>query len=429
MEKKVGLECFFTDALGVGGKLKKYPEDFRVDEEIDLFEESEGEYSIAKVWSRNWETNRLMKKFAEKLNISRGNIDFCGTKDKRAITTQWISFKCDPDKLKNISIKDVEIQEIFTSHRSLTIGAHQRNNFEILIRDLAVEAEEAIQRADKIGKKIEDEGGFPNWFGIQRFGTLRPITHVVGKKILKGDFEGAVKKYIASPEKGEGERCYKARKLLEDEWNLEKALRIYPQMLTFEKDILRYLNDNPRDFVSALKTLPHNLLMMFVHAYQSYLFNKMVSLRLKRDLPLNDALLGDVVLPADSNGLPNKDTRVKVREQNLSKASEMVRKGKAFVSAPLYGHKSEFSEGEQGEIERKVIEEENIKREDFIIPEISSISSTGTRRNIFAPVKDLEWKLQGEALRLNFSLNKGTYATTLLREFMKHPPEKVNFYS
>ncbi len=429
MEKKVGLQCFFTDAPGLGGRLKKYPEDFRVKEEIDLFEESEGEYSIAKVWSRNWETNRLIKKLSRELNISRKNIDFCGTKDKRAITTQWISFKCAPEKLNNLNIKDVEIQEVFTSHRSLTMGAHKRNRFEILIRDLDVEPEEALRRADKIGEKIDYEGGFPNWFGVQRFGTLRPITHIVGKKILEGDFEGAVKTYVASPKKGEGKSCYEAREFMENNWDPKKGLGMYPQVLTFERGMLKYLKDNPKDFVSALKTLPHNLLMMFVHAYQSYLFNRMVSLRLERELPLNDALVGDVVLPADSEGLPNKDTQVKVREHNLSKASEMVREGKAFVSAPLYGHRSKFSEGEQGDIEREVIEEENIEKEDFIIPEISSISSSGTRRNIFAPVKDLEWKLQGDALKLNFSLNKGTYATTLLREFMKHPPEKVNLYS
>ncbi|MEF8832984.1 MAG: tRNA pseudouridine(13) synthase TruD [Candidatus Thermoplasmatota archaeon] len=429
MEKKVGLKCFFTDTPGVGGKLKKYPEDFRVKEEIELFEESEGEYSIAKVWSRNWETNRLVNKLSGELNISRDNIDFCGTKDKRAITIQWMSFKCPLEKLNNLNIKDVEIQDVFTSHRSLRMGAHKRNQFEILVRDLDIEPKEALERANKIGKKIEEKGGFPNWFGVQRFGTLRPITHVVGKKILKGDFEGAVKQYVASPEKKEGKSCYEAREFLENNWDLEEALEIYPQVLTFERGILRYLKDNPGDFVSALKTLPHNLLMMFVHAYQSYLFNKMVSLRLERDLPLNDALLGDVILPTDSDGLPNKETKVKVRERNLSKAAEMVRKGKAFVSASLYGHKSELSEGEQGDIERKIIEEENIEKEDFIIPEISSISSTGTRRNIFAPIKDFEWDLQGEAIGLNFSLNKGTYATTLLREFMKHPPDKVKLYS
>ncbi|MEF8873630.1 MAG: tRNA pseudouridine(13) synthase TruD [Candidatus Thermoplasmatota archaeon] len=429
MEEKVGLELFFTETPGIGGKLKKYPEDFRVEEEIELFDETEGEYSIAKIWSRNWESNRLVKRLADELGISRRDIDFSGTKDKRAITIQWMSFKVSPEKLKELSIKDVEVKEVFTSHRSLNIGSHTGNRFNILVRDFKVEKEEALKRADKTGDKIRNEGGFPNWFGVQRFGTMRPITHIVGRKITKGDFEGAVKTYIGSPQKGENEECYEARKFLEECWDLEEALDRYPSTLTFERRMIKHLIDNPGEYVSALKTLPHNLLMMFVHAYQSYLFNKMVTLRLKKGMPLNEALIGDVVLPADKEGLPNKDTKVIVHERNREKASTMVKEGKAFVSAPLYGHNSEFSEGEQGEIERKIVEEEGVKKDDFIIPEISSISSTGTRRSVFAPAKDLSWGLQGEALELSVGLNKGTYATTLLREFMKHPPEKVHLYS
>ncbi|MFP4609311.1 MAG: tRNA pseudouridine(13) synthase TruD, partial [Candidatus Aenigmatarchaeota archaeon] len=269
MEEKVGLDLFFTDTSGVGGRLKKYPEDFRVHEDIDLFDETEGDYAIAKIWSRNWETNRLIKRLADELNIPRSDIAFSGTKDKRAITTQWMSFKTSPERLKELSIKDVEIQEVFTSHRSLNIGAHTGNRFEILIRDMKVGNKEALERADRTGSKIEEEKGFPNWFGVQRFGTMRPITHIVGKKITKGDFEGAVKTYIASPQEGENEECYEARKFLEDTWDFEEALERYPSMLTFERGIIDYLKDNPSDYVSALKILPHNLLMMFVHAYQS----------------------------------------------------------------------------------------------------------------------------------------------------------------
>ncbi|MBS3817081.1 MAG: tRNA pseudouridine(13) synthase TruD [Candidatus Thermoplasmatota archaeon] len=429
MERKAGLELFFTDTSGIGGKLKKYPEDFRVDEEIDLFDETEGEYTIAKVWARNRETNRLLKRMANELDIPRGDIAFAGTKDKRAITTQWMSFKVSKQKLEEMNIQDVEIKDMFTSHRSLQIGAHTRNSFEVLIRDMKVEKDKALERADRTGKEIKEKGGFPNWFGVQRFGTVRPVTHVVGKKITEGDFKGAVETYVADPQEGENEECYEARKFLEDTWNWEEALEKYPPVLTFEKRIIGHLKDDTEDYVGALKRLPHNLLMMFVHSYQSYLFNRMVSLRLKRDLPLNDALLGDVILPTDKKGLPNKNTKVEVGERNLTKASKMVRQGKAFVSAPLYGHKSELSKGEQGDIERKIIEEEDVEKDDFIIPEISSISSTGTKRSIFAPVKDFDWGLQSEALKLNFSLNKGTYATTLLREFMKHPPEKANLYS
>ncbi len=429
MEKKAGLELFFTDTPGIGGKLKKYPEDFKVEEEIDLFDESEGEYTIAKVWSRNWETNRLLKRLADELDIPRKDIAFAGTKDKRAITTQWMSFKADESKLNDLDINDVEIKETFTSHRSLQIGAHKRNIFEVQIRDMKVDNDEALERADRTGKKIEDEGGFPNWFGVQRFGTIRPITHIVGKKLTKGDFKGAVETYVGAPQEKENDECYEARKYFEETGDIEGALERYPSMLTFERRILKRLKKDPEDHVSALQTLPHNLLMMFIHSYQSYLFNRMISLRLKRDLPLNDVLLGDVILPTDKDGLPNKDTKVEVKERNLTKASSMVREGKAYVSGTLYGHKSELLKGEPGDIEKTIIEEEDVKKEDFIIPEISSISSTGTRRSIFTPVKDFNWSLRGNALCIKFGLNKGSYATTLLREFMKHPPEKVNLYS
>ncbi len=431
MEEKVGIELFYTDTPGVGGRLKKYPEDFVVKEilEMDFTDDGEG-YTIARVISRNWETNRLVKELARRLNIDRDKIAFAGTKDKRAITEQWMSFETEPKKVEKLDIRRVEIKDIQTSHRSLHIGAHRGNGFEVMIRDMEVDEQEVIERESSTGEKIKEKGGFANWFGLQRFGIIRPITHEVGKKIVEGDYQGAVNKYVANPIDGEDEECYQARKFLEDTWDIEEALDRYPEALTFEKGMLRKLREDQDDYVSALRSLPHNLLMMFVHAYQSYLFNRIVSERLKRGIPIDDVRVGDIILPTKRNGLPNKDTPVDVTEDNVDKVSKMVKRGKAFVSAPLFGYHSRFSEGEQGEIEREIIvEEEDVLREDFVIPEISSISSTGSRREMFAPVRDLDWKMEGGGLNLSFELNKGSYATTLLREFMKLPPEQVKNYS
>ena len=79
-----------------------------------------------------------------------------------------------------------------------------------------------------------------------------------------------------------------------------------------------------------------------------------------------------------------------------------------------------------GEIERKVIENENIDRRDFIIPEIPFVSSSGSRRSLLAFVKNLKYDLVKDSLNdeklaliLKFELSKGCYATCLLREFMK----------
>jgi len=155
----------------------------------------------------------------------------------------------------------------------------------------------------------------------------------------------------------------------------------------------------------------------------------MLSKRLKEGLPLNDAIVGDILLPANRDGLPNRDTPVEVKERNLEKASDMVKQGKAYVSAPLVGHNSDFSEGRQGEIEREVVEEEGLMREDFVVPELRNLSSSGTRRALLAPITDLDYKVDERSVKLSFYLFKGTYATTLLREYMKLPDEDAHLYS
>ena len=48
-------------------------------------------------------------------------------------------------------------------------------------------------------QELDQVGGIPNFFGHQRFGTTRPITHLVGKAILKGDFEEAAMLFLAKP--------------------------------------------------------------------------------------------------------------------------------------------------------------------------------------------------------------------------------------
>ncbi len=430
MEHKAGIELFFTKTEGVGGRLKKYPEDFVVDELIDLPESvDEGEYTIAKVWSRNWETNRLVNSLARELRIDRRQIDFAGTKDKRAITTQWMSFKVQREKMKEVSLRDVEITEAYTAKSNLYIGSHWGNSFDIIVRDMDNDIEGSEELAEGISSELKEAGGFPNWFGVQRFGTIRPITHEIGRLIIEGKYEDAVKLYIAEPMEGESDVCYEAREFLQETWDYKKALEIFPPGLTFERMMIKHLVDEPDDYTGALKRLPGNLLRMFVHAFQSYLFNRMVSLRAKRGIPLNDAAPGDVLLPTDRKGMPNVDTPVEINERNIKKASKMVKEGKAYVSAPLFGFNSKLSSGEQGEIERYVLEEEGIKKKDLIIPELPEISSKGTRRAIFAPITELDWSVDAGGLRLTFSLFKGTYATSLLREFMKLPDEDSKLYS
>ena len=416
-EENIGITTFLTKTAGVGGKLRTHPEDFVVTEVSNYpLKKENSRFTIADVTSTNWETNLLIKEISSRLHISRQRVGFAGTKDKRAKTTQLMSFyKMPVEKLSNVKIKDVVIENIYTSDKPVKIGNLVGNKFEITVRDTDGKIKD--EQVCNISDVITTNGGFPNFYGVQRFGIVRPITHVVGRYIVCGDFESAAMAYVANPIEGEGEETYTLRKNLEETHNFSEALKSYPRFLNFEKAIMNKLVVDASDFVGGLKELPKNLLTMFVYAYQSYLFNKILCERIKQNIPLNEAVVGDIVLPVRKDIL---DDWILVTDSNIQKVNKQVLKGKAFISGILFGYESVFSDGDMGEIEHKIIEREKIDHRDFIIPEIPYISSSGSRRALISPVNNLEHKLGSDnTLVLKFELKKGCYATSFLREFMK----------
>jgi len=418
IEKAVGIEVFFTETMGIGGRLKTFPEDFIVDE-ISILKPKTGDFTIARIRARNWETNRLIRQISATLGISRKRIYFAGTKDKRAVTTQLIGFHLPIENVKKIKIPDMEILEIYPSDKPVEIGELIGNRFRITVRDAILQNDDLHAALKKTADNILSSGGFPNFFGIQRFGAIRPITHIVGKHIIHGDFEKAVFTYTANPIKDEHKESFDARKFLGETHDFAEALKIYPKQLTFERAMMHYLVKHPEDYVNALRQLPKNLLMMFIHAYQSYLFNKILSERIRSGLPLNESLIGDAVLPVDKDNLPDQKNLIMVEKENQEKINKKIKENKAFVSGAVFGAETKFADGEQGEIERKIIEKENVKKEDFIISEMPELSSKGVRRALLAPLKKIDYDVKDNTVTLNFELLKGSYATCLLREFMK----------
>jgi len=424
-EKSIGIETFFSPFDGIGGKLRTIPDDFLV-KEISQYPpiNEKGNYTIAEVTTTNWETNTLIKEISDRLHISRNRISFAGTKDKRAKTIRLMSFyKIPKEKLSSIQIRDVSINNIYYSEQQLKIGELIGNRFEVTIRN--IESNIKTKQIQKTVSFIIENRGFPNFYGVQRFGTIRPITHIVGEHIVRNDLQKAVMTYIANPIIGEDENNYRLRERLQKTNNFSEALASYPDELNFEKAILNKLVVNQDDFVGALMQLPKNLLTMFIYAYQSYLFNKIISERIKRKIPLSKATVGDIILPLRKNVIDENEL-IPVTVNNIEKVNKQIAKNKAFVSGLLFGSDSKFSSGEMGEIEHKIVEKEKIDPRDFIIPEIPYLSSSGLRRPLLASVNNLGFELVEDdfnknklALRLKFELRKGSYATSLLREFMK----------
>ena len=424
-EKAIGLETFFSNTEPLNGKIKARPEDFIVTEVSDKpMENRTGDYTIATVTVRNWETNRLIKVLAKNLGISKRRIGFAGTKDKRAVTTQLMSFKCPPDDVANLKIKDVKITDLYTSNRELTIGDLFGNDFRIRITGIELEESEAEMRANEVIDSLLEIGGFPNFFGIQRFGSIRPITHLIGMHILKRDFKKAVMTYIANPLPGEPRQSREPRERLEREMDFGEALEYYPKVYSFERTMIHHLSKNPDDWSGALEVLPDNLRMMFIHAYQSFIFNKVLSERIRRKISLCQPEVGDLIIPLNKKNLPDHYRFFEVKKSNRDEMKRLVEKGLGFISGIIMGNEIRFAEGEMGEIERKISGIDGIDHSDYDIFEVEGLSSKGIRRELISPLFDLKWKVVSDEenlteMDLMFTLFRGSYATSFLRELMK----------
>ena len=424
-EADVGMSFYLSDVGGTGGRLKRDPEDFVVKEISDGPEPAaEGRFIIAEVTSRNWETNRLVRLMSRGIGISRERIGFAGTKDKRAVTTQLMSFECPMESLSRIDLKDVEIKNPYRAKRGIQIGDLKGNSFTIGVRECTMPQNEISGTLDLVTSSIKEMGGFPNYFGVQRFGVIRPITQKVGERIVRGDLEGAVRCYVSDPSRLEDDDAADIRKALAEESDWAPLVKDMPDSLSFEKTLVEHIISSPGDWMGAIEKLPKNLQMMFVHAYQSYLFNKMLSGRMNKGLPLNKPVVGDVVIPLDANKIPLHENPVTTTAGNIDLVARQVRSGRAFVTISLFGSESRIPDGEMGEIERSVIEEEKLSPEDFIVPGLPHCSSKGSRREILCPVAGLSHNVVDEGYEMSFSLPKGNYATCLLREYMKSEMEK-----
>lgn len=416
-EAALGLHWFLSDAPGSLGRLRTEPEDFRVIELGPGPKPSEGKFTAARIELRNWETNRFVHKASRELKMKPNGIAFAGMKDKRAVTEQWFTFRCDPERVRDLErLDDVRILgEPYTTHKGTYTGAHEGNRFVLRIRDgIPISQEDLDAGVDA----IRSQGGVPNYFGPQRFGSgVRPVTAAMGKAIVEGDLEEAVRLYCGHPLDGEQDDIRAARAHYEEHRDPAAALEIYPDRFDHEKAILRRLVEQPENYRQALRALPQNLLRLFLHAYQSLAFNEIVSARLEAGWGLREARVGDLVIRTGDDGTSS----VPVTETNQERVQAELDKNRAWITAPLPGYSNEFAKGDVGAMEHDVMERMGMDPQAFRASEFPQLASPGRRRGILQPVTNLDAKLvEGDPV-LSFELGKGAYATVVLREFMQAP--------
>lgn len=163
--------------------------------------------------------------------------------------------------------------------------------------------------------------------------------------------------------------------------------------------------------------LPRPILRIFIHAFQSYLFNLYISRRIEEGFPLNEALPGDIVVQV-KKGIPLRDRTYRVTESNLDFVNEKIMQGEAMVSGPIFGYSYRRSHGIPGRLEDEILEEAGVSLENFKrLPK--PMREPGGRRELLIKPRGFRYKTEGRDVLFKFFLPKGVYATSVLREIIK----------
>ncbi|RKP18704.1 pseudouridine synthase, partial [Rozella allomycis CSF55] len=367
--------------------------------------------------------------------VDPGKFQFAGNKDRRAITVQRISVpNVEPIRLLSLNEKfwtpNMRISSPKIIENQLQLGALFGNHFQIAIRNVENLSAEEI---DESFQALSDNG-FINYFGMQRFGCTNVPTHVIGEALIKSDWETAVN-LILSPKNIDDDATMNARKIWFEEKDAVKAAKAFPMRNTSEKRILFHLaKDNcSSDFAGAIAAIPREMRMMYLHSYQSFIWNHAVSHRIEK--------FGMKVLEGDIVPNPlNKSEPIIVTNENIEKYSIFD------IALPLPGSSVIYPENETKKIYEEILLNHG---KDFssLSNKNKLIDLSGDYRKIVVKPLNMAWKqlsyssndeqlmlsdfekLEGKELELKdgplkgivveFSLPSSSYATMALREAMR----------
>ena len=313
-------------------KIKQKPEDFIVKEITNVKMNKNGEYTYFLLKKKDYNTETAIQKIADYTHKPRKLFGFAGSKDKIAVTEQLCSFK---GKLKDFNLKDLEVKVKGYGDTPISLGDLKGNKFKIIVKDHFG----TTQKKDFI----------INYFDDQRFSKNN---HHIGKAIIKKDFKKASELI-----KGSG--------------------------------VKRNVKEN--DYIGFLRETPKKILQLYIHSYQSYLWNLAVDEYIREN---------------------HKHTEIKYSLGNLAIPKKEINNKKI----PILGFGTEFQNPKIEEIYDKLMTKENINDRDFIIRAMPDLSSEGGERDLMIEPEEISIIKQEKNYECKFKLQKSSYATMVIKQ-------------
>jgi tRNA pseudouridine13 synthase len=245
-----------------------------------------------------------------------------------------------------------------------------------------------------------------NFYGLQRFGSERLVTHNVGREILKGNFKRASELLLTETTKYDTVYSREIREQLSDHSNFNKLIRLLPRGMDIEREIVRALLYK-KDYIRALRAIPIGIRRLYVQAYQAYVFNLCISESLTSGEDITKCREGDLCFEIEGNDVLGKIRKLNPSIDTLSTVVPALR---------LVGYSFQIGNGRFESTSHKILKEEGLTPRDFYIRDMQELSAKGGFRQSVLWCKGFN---HSGSLHVSFKLPKGSYATTLLREIMK----------